>query len=190
MRMDYNLIKLTTGYILCEVGESDIDLSKITTLKELTEQDPNKVIATSEVFDDKKVNILYKLRLEDCDSKFDIKETRQPKVSDKYKDAKYGTLEELQGIQEIVRLQMYNYLSGRITHKTFIKFYNDYQTMLHEHNIIKVNEWELDEDLDDEYFNDDLESPTLSRELSNDNKSNILVYVSRLKDDEGFVEFF
>ncbi len=187
--MEYELIKLTTGYILCEVGESDIDLTKLTTLKELTEQDRNKVIATTEVFDDKKANKLHRLRVEDCERKFNIKETRQPKVSDKYKDAKYGTLEELQGIQEIVRLQMYNYLSGRMTHKAFVKFYNDYQTMLHEHNIIKVNDWELDEDLDDEYFNDDLESSTLSRELPN-NKSNILVSVSTLKDYEGFVEFF
>jgi hypothetical protein len=189
--MDYELIKLTTGYILCEVGGYDIDLSKIKTLKDLQElQDNNKIIATTEVFDDNKVNTLHRLKLDECDFKFDTKETRQPKVSDKYKDAKYGTLEELQGIQEIVRLQMYNYLSGRVTHKTFLKFYNDYQTMLHEHNIIKVNEWELDEDLDDEYFNDDLDSPTLSRELPNDKKSNILVSVSRFKNEEGFVEFF
>jgi len=186
--MEYELIKLTTGYVLCEVGKSDIP--KTISLKELNEQDKNKVIATTEVFDDKNANTLYKLKLDDCDRKFNIKETRQPKVSDKYKDAKYGTLEELQGIQEIVRLQMYNYLSGRITHKTFLKFYNDYQTMLHEHNIIKVNEWELDEDLDDEYFNDDLEAPNLSRELPTNKKSNIIVSVSRLEDEEGFVEFF
>jgi hypothetical protein len=187
--MEYELIKLTTGYILCEVGKSDINITEIKSLKDLTEQDKNKVIATTEVFDDREANKLHKLRVEDCKRKFNIKETRQPKVSDKYKDAKYGTLEELQGIQEIVRLQMYNYLSGRITHKTFVKFYNDYQTMLHEHNIIKVNEWGLVENFDDVYFNDYLESPTLSRELPNNN-SNIIVTVSRLEDEEGFVEFY
>ena len=80
---------------------------------------------------------LYKLDIVKCNRLFGIKDTRQPKVSQKYSDSEYGTLKEPQGIQEIVRLEIYNYLSGRSTHKQFMQFYETYQTKLY--NIYKNN---------------------------------------------------
>jgi hypothetical protein len=76
-----------------------------------------------------------------------------------------------------------------MTHKQFIRFYHEYEAMLHEHNIIKVNEWNLDEHLDDEYFNDNLDAPELQRELGKP-KVKIMVTVSTLKDEDGYVAMF
>jgi hypothetical protein len=183
--MDYELIKQLKGYVLAEINDVNV---KVEThdIKDIRKAKDIKVIASTEVVEG---TDYAKLRIEDCNELFGIKETRQPKVSENYADAKYGTLEELKGIQEIVRLQMYNYLTGRMTHKAFIQFYHEYETMLHEHGIIKVNEWNLDEHLDDEYFNDNLDAPELQRELGKP-KVKIMVTVSTLKDEDGYVAMF
>jgi len=183
--IEYELHKVLKGYVLSEIGQTKTKLKSFD-LKSLREALDIKVVATTEIVDDMNY---AKLRIKDCDELFGIKETRQPTVSEKYIDVEYGTLEELKGIQEIVRLQMYNYLSGRITHKAFLQFYHEYETMLHEHGIIRVNEWNLDENLDDEYFNDNLDAPELQRELGKP-KVKIIVTVATLKDADGFVTMF
>lgn len=183
--MEYELIKQLKGYILAEINDDKVELQTLD-LKSIREARDIKVVASTETID----GMDYaKLRIEDCNELFGVKNARQPKVSQKYSDAKYGTLEELQGIQEIVRLQIYNYLTGRMTHKAFIQFYHEYETMLHEHGIIKLNEFNLNENEDDEYFNDNLNDPELQRELG-EQLTKIIVTVSTLKGDDGYVIMF
>jgi len=183
----YNLVKITNGYVLKEISDHiPIDPMTIKTIKDFRDFDKTKVVATTEEND----SSLHRLRIEDCDAIFGLKEIRRPKVSEKYEDAKYGTLGELQGISEMVRLTIYNYLSGRMSHKEFLVFYQQYQTTLHEHNIIKINDFEEDEDKDDVYFNDNLDDEILSRELPLKTATEIVVAVNTLKDEYGDVEFF
>lgn len=190
----YLLVRVDSGYGLFEyqrpIGLTPTEWMDNEVVTKLYEElsKSRKLIATNEVMDDNSIRDTYKLRLSDCNEAFNIGEVRPPRVSDKYENAEYGSREELCGVMEILRLQMYNYLSGKTTHESFLRTYNNYETFLSEHGIIKSNDWELDENLDDEYFNVWLEDPELSRELNN-HKTKLIVRVTDLKDKDGYVSF-
>jgi len=191
----YLLVRIDSGYGLFEY-QKPIDLTPtewmdnevVTELYEELISKSRKLIATNEVMDDNSIREAYRLRLSDCNEAFNIGEIRPPRVSDKYENAEYGSKEELCGIMEMLRLQMYNYLSGKTTHESFLRTYHNYETFLSEHGIIKSNDWEFDDNEMDEYFNVWLENPELSRELNN-HKTKLIVRVTDLKDKDGYVSF-
>lgn len=198
--MNYELIKLTTSYVLCEVGHSEINLSEIKSLKDLVKADKNKVVASTEVMEDKKADKLYKLDKRACDELFGLPETRQARPSAKFSSASHGSHEHLKGISEVLRMQMYNYLSGRMEHEEFVKTYHDYERMLGELKVITVNgmpdddedgNWMPDnESDDDEYFNDYIEGDHLKRPLPSRQSDKMFVTVSTLENEDGFVDLF
>lgn len=198
--MNYELIKITTGYVLCEATNQAINLDNINSLKDLVKADKNKVVASTEVMEDKKADKLYKLDKVACDELFGLPETRQARASKKYLSASYGSHEQLKGISEVLRMQMYNYLSGRMEHEEFVKIYHDYERLLGELKIITVNgmpdddedgNWMPDnEGDDDEYFNDYIEGDHLKRPLPKRQSSRMFVTVSTLEDENGFVNLF
>mgnify|MGYP006000320619 CR=1 FL=1 len=193
MEKEYELIRLVKGYILVELQEvKEIDLTK-SSLAEVRKNDI-KIVASSEIIDDLTMADYSMLRIEDCNDLFGIKETIEANVSEQYKDAEYRSIEQYKGILELIRHKMYNYLSGRTTHKEFVKDYTDFQEFLGEHDITKINgfvNWgEVDDERDDdEYFNDDLEAEELSRELPK-TKTKVRVNVMSLHDEQNCVVMF
>jgi len=197
--MEYELIRLTKGYILIELRDSKkVLLDNSTTLSDLRENDI-KIVATTEIMDDLTMADYSMLRIEDCNDFFGISDKIEPKVDGRYLKAKPLSADHLKGLLDLVRQQMYNYLSGKTTHKEFVKVYRDYENILGEMGISDINGFrqydengELlpdDENDDDEYFNIDLEDEKFSRELPK-TKTRMKVNVMSLHDEQNCVVMF
>lgn len=152
---EYELVKVGNHYNLMEIGTTELVDDNV--------KDTSKVIASTLKSRDGEY---HKLHMDSCRELFGEKELREPKISKKYKDAKYGSSQDLSGVLEIVRLQIYNYLSGRTNLTSLREQYSQLENTLWERRIIELNSASLDEDNDDEYFNDFLEADELKREFT------------------------
>lgn len=208
--MDYKVTKVIGGYVMTREDSDTSTFDGVPSIKQLRQQDKKKIVAVSESLYSKELGgDIYIMRNEDCNALVGIKERRPlSEITDQFRGAEPKSIQEFTGVMLVLRQEMYDYLSGKLTHAEFIRVYRNYESFLGQRGFTHVNGeppndmekspfkdspvnngWMPDdEDYDDEYYNDDLEAERLNRDINM--KAEVIVKVHQWQDENNFVVMF
>lgn len=203
--MNYKVTKVKGGYIMTRENSDTQTIKVLPTIKDLRENDKKKIVAVSKSLHSKYFNSdIYIMRDADCDALMGV-QTRRPlnEITDKFVGAESKSIEEYTGVLLVLRQQIYDYLSGKLTHAEFIKVYKDFESFLGQRGLTQVNgevendfeksQWSNgwmpdNENDDDEYYNDYLEAEHLNRDININFE--VIVSVQQWQDEADYVVMF
>jgi hypothetical protein len=208
--MVYKVTRVVGGYVMTKENSDTSVFESVSSLKDLRANDKKKIVAVSESLYSKALGAdIYLMRDEDCNALVGIKPRRPlTEITNQFKSAEPNSTKEFTGIMLVLRQEMYDYLSGKLSHSEFIRVYRNYEAFLGERGVTHVNGippndmekspfkdrpfnngWMPDdENNDDEYYNDDLEADKLNRDINM--KLEVMVRVHQWQDEGNYVVMF